>query len=88
MGATAAPRGDRFVPGLRHAEVVGLRACPRPQSLDGRPLVGAARGADGLWVAAGHGPWGISTGPATARVLADAILGRHEIEAALSVARF
>jgi glycine/D-amino acid oxidase-like deaminating enzyme len=80
--------GDRFVPGLRHAEVVGLRACPRPQSLDGRPLMGEARGAEGLWVAAGHGPWGISTGPATARVLADAIIGKHQIEAALSVARF
>lgn len=80
--------GDRFVPGLRHAEVVGLRACPRPQALDGRPLVGEARGAEGLWVAAGHGPWGISTGPASARMLADAVLGRAEIPQPLSVGRF
>jgi glycine/D-amino acid oxidase-like deaminating enzyme len=29
---------------------------------------------DGLHVVAGHGPWGISTGPATARMAADAIL--------------
>jgi glycine/D-amino acid oxidase-like deaminating enzyme len=81
-------RADRFVPGLRHAEVVALRACPRPQSVDGRPLLGEVRAHQGLWVAAGHGPWGISTGPASARLVADAILGRAEIHPALSVSRF
>lgn len=80
--------GDRFVPGLRRAEVAGVRACARPQSLDGRPLVGQLPGQDGLWAAAGHGPWGISTGPASARVVADALLGRAEIPAPLSVSRF
>jgi glycine/D-amino acid oxidase-like deaminating enzyme len=79
--------GDRFVPGLRHAEVVGLRTCARPQSVDGRPLLGAVRGQEGLWVAAGHGPWGISTGPASARIVADALLGRAEIPEPLSVRR-
>jgi glycine/D-amino acid oxidase-like deaminating enzyme len=80
--------GERFVPGLARAKVVGARACPRPQSLDGRPLVGELPGLEGLWAAAGHGPWGISTGPATARMAADALLGRAEVAAALSVARF
>jgi glycine/D-amino acid oxidase-like deaminating enzyme len=79
--------GDRFVPGIRHAKVRGLRTCTRPQSVDGRPLLGEVRGQEGLWVAAGHGPWGISTGPASARVVADAILGRSEIPEALSVRR-
>jgi glycine/D-amino acid oxidase-like deaminating enzyme len=79
--------GDRFVPGLRHAEVVGLRTCARPQSIDGRPLLGEVRAQEGLWVAAGHGPWGISTGPASARVVADAVLGRAEIPEPLSVRR-
>jgi len=79
--------GDRFVPGLRHAEVVGLRTCARPQSVDGRPLLGEVRGQEGLWVAAGHGPWGISTGPASARILADALLERAEIPEPLSVKR-
>jgi glycine/D-amino acid oxidase-like deaminating enzyme len=79
--------GERFVPGLRRAKVVGARACARPQSVDGRPLVGEFPGQEGLWVAAGHGPWGISTGPATARVAVDALLGRAEVPAALSVAR-
>jgi glycine/D-amino acid oxidase-like deaminating enzyme len=81
-------RADRFVPGLRHAEVVGLRVCPRPQSVDGRPLLGEVPGQRGLWVAAGHGPWGISTGPASARLVADAVLGRAEIPEPLSVGRF
>ena len=59
-----------------------------PVSLDGRPLVGPAEGVDGLWVAAGHGPWGISTGPATARLAADALLGREEVPAVLRASRF
>jgi glycine oxidase len=78
--------GRRFVPSLARAEVVGLRACARPQSLDGRPLAGELE--QGLWVAAGHGPWGISTGPATARVLVDAVLGRAAVPAPLSARRF
>ena len=80
--------GERFVPGLRRAKVVGARACARPQSVDGRPLVGEVPGHEGLWTAAGHGPWGISAGPATARIAADALLGNAEVPAPLSVARF
>ena len=79
--------GERFVPSLAGAKVLGARACARPQSLDGRPLVGELRGNEGLWVAAGHGPWGISTGAATARVAVDALLERAELPEPLSVAR-
>ena len=68
-------RGARFVPAIRTAPIGAARMCARPQSLDGRPLIGAVAGVDGLWVAAGHGPWGISTGPASGRLLADLILG-------------
>ena len=76
------------MPGLRRAEVVGLRTCARPQSFDRRPLLGEIPGREGLWAAAGHGPWGISTGPASARVVADALLGRAQIPEPLSVGRF
>lgn len=79
--------GERFVPSLARARVVGARACARPQSVDGRPLVGELRGLEGLWVAAGHGPWGISTGPATARIAVDALLERAEVPEPLSVSR-
>jgi glycine/D-amino acid oxidase-like deaminating enzyme len=80
--------GEPFVPALGGARVEGIRACPRPQSLDGRPLIGPAPAAEGLWIAAGHGPWGISTGPASARLAADAILGRTRVPAALQASRF
>jgi D-hydroxyproline dehydrogenase subunit beta len=80
--------GERFVPGLRRAKVVGARACARPQSFDGRPLVGELPDQEGLWTAGGHGPWGISAGPATARILAEALLGNADVPAPLSVARF
>jgi glycine/D-amino acid oxidase-like deaminating enzyme len=82
-------RGASFVPSLRGVAIQQVRLCARPQSRDGRPLVGAVPGIDGLFVAAGHGPWGISTGPATARMIADLVLGRDaRIPAALDPARF
>jgi glycine/D-amino acid oxidase-like deaminating enzyme len=66
-----------------------VRACARPQSSDGRPLVGIVPGRRNLYVCAGHGPWGISTGPASARMIADLVLGRGPaIPAELDPARF
>jgi glycine/D-amino acid oxidase-like deaminating enzyme len=50
--------------------------------------VGKRPGFGGRWAAAGHGPWGISTGPATARIAADALLGRAEVPGSLYVGRF
>ncbi len=70
-------RGRGFVPGLAGAAVGADRVCARPLSADGRPLIGAVPGIDGLWIAAGHGPWGISTGPASGRLIADLVLGRQ-----------
>jgi glycine/D-amino acid oxidase-like deaminating enzyme len=69
-------RASGFVPGVADAPIRGTRSCARPQSLDGRPLVGAVPGRPGLFVCAGHGSWGISTGPASARLVADLMLGR------------
>ena len=66
-------------------DVTSARACPRPQSPDGLPLAG--RLDERTWVCAGHGPWGISIGPATARLVVDAILGRDEIPAMLTPRR-
>ncbi len=69
-------QASRFVPRIADAPIRGVHACPRPQSVDGLPLIGAAPDRRGLYVCAGHGPWGISTGPASARLVADLILGR------------
>jgi glycine/D-amino acid oxidase-like deaminating enzyme len=80
--------GSAFVPALADAAPVSVRACARPQSFDGRPLLGPVPGREGVFLAAGHGPWGISTGPASARLVADAIVGRDgAIPPALDVAR-
>lgn len=65
----------RFIPSAADAPIRGIRACARPQSSDGRPLIGRVPGMDRLFVCAGHGPWGISTGPASARLVVDQILG-------------
>jgi glycine/D-amino acid oxidase-like deaminating enzyme len=69
-------RGAEFVPALRDATPRGLRACARPLSDDGRPLLGPT-GIENLAIASGHGPWGVSLGPASARLVADGLLGRE-----------
>ena len=82
-------RAARFVPGVADAPLRGVRACARPQSTDGRPLIGMVPGKRNLFVCSGHGPWGISTGPASARLVADLVLGRTpSIPAELDPARF
>jgi glycine/D-amino acid oxidase-like deaminating enzyme len=82
-------RAARFVPALASAPIHSVRACARPLAADGRPLIGALPGVDGLYVCAGHGPWGISTGPGSARLLAELILGREPfIASELAASRF
>jgi len=81
---------QRFLPAIGTATTGAARACARPQALDGRPLIGFVPGIARLAVAAGNGAWGISTGPATARLVADAILTGNDsaIPPELSAARF
>jgi len=67
-------RAAEFLPAIAGAEILERRLCARPQSADGRPYIGAVAGVTGLYVCAGHGPWGISTGPASAAIVARAIL--------------
>jgi glycine/D-amino acid oxidase-like deaminating enzyme len=86
-------RGARYVPAIARTPTRGLRACARPLALDGRPLVGAVPGIEGLYVAAGHGPWGISTGPASAAHVAALALGEPDprepaVRAGTDAARF
>jgi glycine/D-amino acid oxidase-like deaminating enzyme len=79
----------KFVPGIIDAPIRSVRACPRPLSEDGRPLVGEVPRRADLYVCAGHGPWGISTGPASARLVTDLMLGRaRAIPRELSPERF
>ncbi|MPZ85321.1 MAG: FAD-dependent oxidoreductase [Actinophytocola sp.] len=58
--------------GVRWEERRDVWVGPRPVTPDGRPLVGAVR-APGVYVAGGHGMWGLAHGPVTGRLLAEQI---------------
>jgi glycine/D-amino acid oxidase-like deaminating enzyme len=87
MAPDLVAHGARFVPALREVAIAGSRVCARPQSIDGRPFIGPLPGRDRVFVAAGHGPWGISTGPASAALAVDAILNGAQVLPALQAAR-
>jgi glycine/D-amino acid oxidase-like deaminating enzyme len=71
-------RGAAFVPALARAEPRAARVCARPQSVDGRPFIGPVPGVAGAFTCAGHGPWGMSIGPASAAMVVDLMLGRED----------
>jgi D-amino-acid dehydrogenase len=47
----------------------------RPCFADSRPVIGRAPGAGGLWLAYGHGHWGLTLSAATGRLLAELMTG-------------
>jgi D-amino-acid dehydrogenase len=61
-----------YLDGVDWASVRDLWVGPRPVTADGLPLIGATRRA-GIYVAGGHGMWGMTLGPATGRLLAEFI---------------
>jgi glycine/D-amino acid oxidase-like deaminating enzyme len=65
----------RLAPGLADATVVETRVGFRPVTADGLPLLGAL--ADGLVIAAGNGPEGLTAGPWTGRAAAALALGEQ-----------
>lgn len=48
----------------------------RPMCVDDVPIIGAAPGKAGLWLATGHGMMGIGMSPGTGQLLADLVAGR------------
>ncbi len=72
---------DRLMPAARELFALGepVEAQPwmgaRPCFADSRPVIGRAPGQNGLWLACGHGHWGLTLGPATGRLLAEMITG-------------
>lgn len=55
--------------------------CYRPLTRRGVPIIGKLQ--DEVYIATGHGPWGISLGPGTGKVLCEVILG-HSLSADIS----
>ena len=64
------------MPGLAGLRIIRSWTGLRPATPDGHPLIGPHPGRPGVWLAAGHEGLGITTCFATARLLADQILGR------------
>jgi D-hydroxyproline dehydrogenase subunit beta len=80
-------RGAGYLPAIASAPVREIRVCARPQSADSRPFIGPVEGVEGLFVCAGHGPWGISTGPASAALVVEAILDGKALPPQLAATR-
>ena len=72
-------RATRFVPAVASSMVTAVRLCARPVTPDALPLLGPVPEIEGLFVAAGHGPYGITLGPASGRIAADAVLGKAPV---------
>ena len=86
MAPAVLERAARHVPALADPGAVAPRACARPQSYDGLPLLGPLE--PGLHIASGHGPWGVTLGPGSSRLIADALLrGGDGIPAELAASR-
>jgi D-amino-acid dehydrogenase len=58
--------------GVRWNDRTDVWVGPRPVTPDGRALIGATR-SPGVYVAGGHGMWGLAHGPITGRLLAEQI---------------
>jgi D-amino-acid dehydrogenase len=61
-----------YLTGVDWSTMANLWVGPRPVSADGLPLIGATRH-ENLFIAGGHGMWGMTLGPATGRLLAELI---------------
>ena len=66
---------DRM-PVLREAEIIETWAGLRPMTFDGFPMIGRVPSTDHIYFAGGHYRSGIHFSPATACLMADAILGQ------------
>jgi D-amino-acid dehydrogenase len=82
--------GERYLRGWRSNPQRASWAGMRPLLPDGMPAIGAVPGHDGLHVATGHAMLGVTLAPATAELLAPAVLdGSAPLDLApFSVARF
>jgi D-amino-acid dehydrogenase len=72
---------DRLMPAARELFPLGepVEAQPwmgaRPCFADSRPVIGRAPRLGGLWLACGHGHWGLTLGAATGRLIAEMVTG-------------
>ena len=72
--AVLARAAGRVSTRLAAARVTRRQACYRPVTDDGLPLIGPVPGVADVFVATGHGPWGMLNAPATGQALAELIV--------------
>jgi glycine oxidase len=72
---------ESLVPALADMPIIGHWAGLRPGSPDGVPVIGPHPDIEGLYINTGHYRNGVLLAPASARLLADLILGRPPIVA-------
>lgn len=60
-------------PGLADADLVEVKVGLRPASPDGLPVLGAVPGVDGAYLATGHGATGLTLGPYSGKLVAQAV---------------
>jgi len=72
---------NALVPAFRYATHVDAWAALRPGSADNLPILGAAPGWKGLWVASGHFRNGILLAPITGQLMARSLLEGKQAEA-------
>jgi glycine/D-amino acid oxidase-like deaminating enzyme len=58
---------------LASSKILARRACYRPVTRDGLPLIGRPSGVEGAYVATGHSVWGILNAPAIGEAMAELI---------------
>ena len=66
----------RLAPGLARARLLESRVGLRPVSADGKPILGVSPAHSNLYVATGHGGYGLEVGPYSGALVADLLLGR------------
>jgi D-amino-acid dehydrogenase len=62
-------------PGLTDATLADVRVGLRPASADDLPVLGPVPGVDGAYLATGHGATGLTLGPYSGRLVAEAVRG-------------
>jgi glycine/D-amino acid oxidase-like deaminating enzyme len=72
-------RALEYMPALAKLSAIRTWTGFRPATPDNLPLIGRWRGANNLWIAAGHEGLGVTTSLGTARLLVDLVLGRTSV---------
>jgi D-amino-acid dehydrogenase len=66
----------RVAPGLAQAEIRDIRVGLRPLTSDTMPVLGPVPGIEHILLATGHGPTGLTLGPYSGKMVAEAALGQ------------